>query len=156
MTSEHEAITTLCQRLGEAHATKDAAAIVSCYAENAVLYGLAPPLASCGMSPADTAAWLATWDGPILVDVADVDLVVDEAIAWTTALNRMRGVKTDGAQVDLWFRTTMCFRKIGGAWKIVHDHSSTPFYMDGSFRATVDLTPAAAVAWDASAVPAGT
>ncbi|MGB5252109.1 MAG: nuclear transport factor 2 family protein, partial [Sedimenticolaceae bacterium] len=104
----------------------------------------------------DTAAWLATWDGPILVDAADVDLVVDEAIAWTTALNRMRGVKTDGSQVDLWFRTTMCFRKIEGAWKIVHDHSSTPFYMDGSFRAAVDLTPAAAVAWDASVVPAGT
>lgn len=26
-------------------------------------------------------------------------------------------------------------------WRIVHQHESTPFYMDGSFTAAVDLTP---------------
>jgi PhnB protein len=30
---------------------------------------------------------------------------------------------------------------VRGAWKIVHEHSSTPFYMDGSYRAAVDLKP---------------
>jgi ketosteroid isomerase-like protein len=29
----------------------------------------------------------------------------------------------------------------GGAWQIVHEHISTPFYMDGSLKAAVDLTP---------------
>jgi PhnB protein len=26
-------------------------------------------------------------------------------------------------------------------WKIAHEHDSVPFYMDGSFKASIDLTP---------------
>jgi ketosteroid isomerase-like protein len=36
---------------------------------------------------------------------------------------------------------TLCLTKVDGAWLIEHEHTSTPFYMDGSFRAAVDLTP---------------
>jgi ketosteroid isomerase-like protein len=50
----------------------------------------------------------------------------------------MRG-RQGGEDQDLWFRTTMCLRKINARWRIVHDHSSVPFYMDGSYRAAVDL-----------------
>jgi PhnB protein len=54
----------------------------------------------------------------------------------------MSGTKTDGEKVDMWLRATLCFRKIGGhQWKIVHEHESVPFYMDGSYKAAVDLTP---------------
>ena len=42
---------------------------------------------------------------------------------------------------DIWFRATMGLRKTGGRWLIVHDHSSVPFYMDGSYRAAMDLQP---------------
>jgi ketosteroid isomerase-like protein len=38
-------------------------------------------------------------------------------------------------------RSTLCFRREGGAWKIAHAHTSVPFHMDGSFRAAVDLEP---------------
>jgi ketosteroid isomerase-like protein len=38
-------------------------------------------------------------------------------------------------------RSTVCFRKIAGEWMVVHEHSSVPFYMDGSYRAAVDLQP---------------
>lgn len=31
--------------------------------------------------------------------------------------------------------------KSDGAWRIAHRHESVPFYMDGSNRAAVDLTP---------------
>jgi ketosteroid isomerase-like protein len=33
------------------------------------------------------------------------------------------------------------FRKIDGKWAIAHEHSSVPFYMDGSYKAAVDLKP---------------
>jgi ketosteroid isomerase-like protein len=36
---------------------------------------------------------------------------------------------------------TLGCRRIDGAWKIVHEHASVPFAMDGSFRALVDLKP---------------
>jgi hypothetical protein len=33
----------------------------------------------------------------------------------------------------------MCLRRVDGRWRIVHDHSSVPFYLDGSYRAAVEL-----------------
>ena len=40
-------------------------------------------------------------------------------------------------------RATVCLRKVGGEWKIVHEHESVPFYMDGSQRPAFDLAPPA-------------
>ena len=31
--------------------------------------------------------------------------------------------------------------QIGGTWLITHEHNSTPFYMDGSDKAALDLHP---------------
>jgi ketosteroid isomerase-like protein len=42
---------------------------------------------------------------------------------------------------DLWFRLTLGLRSIGGRWKLLHEHESVPFYMDGSYKAAVDLRP---------------
>ncbi|MFD1049121.1 nuclear transport factor 2 family protein, partial [Kibdelosporangium lantanae] len=42
---------------------------------------------------------------------------------------------------DLWFRVTYGLRKVDGDWKITHEHQSTPFHMDGSLKAAVDLNP---------------
>jgi hypothetical protein len=28
-----------------------------------------------------------------------------------------------------------------GEWKIEHEHESEPFYLDGGFKAAIDLTP---------------
>ena len=61
--------------------------------------------------------------------------------AYGFGLSHMTGTKTNGHEGDLWSRETLGFRKVGGAWKIAHEHSSVPFYMDGSFRAAVDLKP---------------
>jgi ketosteroid isomerase-like protein len=41
---------------------------------------------------------------------------------------------------DLWVRWTACFRSIGGAWLIVHDHVSVPTDF-GHGRARLDLVP---------------
>ncbi len=141
MTDERAEIEALLQGLGRAHFEKDADAIVSCYAPGAVIYGLAPPLRD-DIDREGIAAWLDTWDGPIRIDAADHTLTVGDGLAWSTAINRMRGTKTDGTEEDLWFRTTMCMQKGADGWRIAHDHSSTPFYMDGSLRAAVDLVPA--------------
>jgi len=53
----------------------------------------------------------------------------------------MTGTKTDGEQVDLWFRSTVGFRRAPVGWQITHEHDSTPFHMDGSGRAATDLSP---------------
>ena len=44
-----------------------------------------------------------------------------------------RNARSTAESSDVWFRHTFGLRKIGGDWKIVHEHESVPFYMDGSF-----------------------
>lgn len=127
--------------LERGHADKDAQAILACYTPDALIYNLAPPLQGRGLDRGDTEAWLATWEGPVRVSSADAELEEGADLAWSTALNRMRGRKTDGETVDLWFRATLCFRKFEDGWLIVHEHTSVPFYMDGSNRASTDLQP---------------
>ena len=137
-TTSRAEIEALFQELARAHAEHDADAIVAAYAPDAVIFDLAPPLARRGMKRDSVAAWLAGWDEPIKIDARDVDLAVDGDLAFVSALHRMRG-RIGGEAQDMWYRTTMCLRRISGRWRIVHDHSSVPFYMDGSFRAAVDL-----------------
>jgi ketosteroid isomerase-like protein len=86
------------------------------------------------------AAWLAGWAGPIRIDARDVSLTVEGNLAFVSAFNRIRGRQGNEDQ-DIWYRTTVCLRKTDGRWHTVHEHTSVPFYMDGSYRAAVDLKP---------------
>jgi len=49
--------------------------------------------------------------------------------------------KAAGRPISFWMRATMCFERIDGAWRFVHEHTSVPFYMDGSLRPAFDLLP---------------
>jgi len=111
------------------------------YADDIVSYYLAPPLQHVGANKAAVQAWFDTWNGPISWVVQDLHVETGGDVAYAHGLSHMTGTKTDGQKVDLWARTTLCFGRIGGVWKITHDHASVPFYMDGSFKAAVDLKP---------------
>jgi PhnB protein len=119
---------------------KNAGGVVSCRTDDYVQYSLAPPLSHVS-DPGNIAGWFATWQGPVGINVRDLRMVIGGDTAFSFGLSHMTGTKTDGIEVDLWFRETLCFRKTNGSWKIAHEHSSVPFYMDGSFRAAVDLKP---------------
>jgi ketosteroid isomerase-like protein len=117
---------------------------------NAVLAGgitafeLAPPLALEGVAARDDEAldaWLQNWVGPIDIEVRALQVVASGSAGFAYGFNRLHGTQAGGRTVDFWFRSTLGFRKIDGAWKIVHAHSSVPFYMDGTFRAALDLKP---------------
>ena len=53
-------------------------------------------------------------------------------------------MRQGGREQDLWFRATTCLRKAGTRWRIVHEHASVPFHMDGSYRTTLVGTDAVA------------
>ena len=36
---------------------------------------------------------------------------------------------------------TTALARAGDGWRVIHDHVSVPFYMDGSDRAAIDLEP---------------
>lgn len=126
-----------------AHAlrNKDANGVLSNYAPHLVHFSLAPPLVSTASDAKGLNAWFATWQGTIGYQIRELRITGSGDVAFSHSLNRMHGTKTDGAKADLWFRHTLCFRKIGGKWKIAHEHESVPFYMDGSFKAAIELKP---------------
>ena len=111
------------------------------FADDVVSYDLDPPLQHIGPGREAMQEWFDTWDGPIAFAMADLTVETGGDIAFAYGLAHMTGSKKDGAQVDLWMRCTAGLRRIGGAWRITHQHGSVPFYMDGSFKAAVDLKP---------------
>jgi uncharacterized protein (TIGR02246 family) len=123
--------------------SKDLDGVVARYTRDILMFDLAPPLQNEGLKTIRKGLeeWFATWDGPIRLKIFDLRVTADEKIAYCTSLQRMSGTKTDGQKSDLWFRSTMCLQKIDGTFRIAHEHSSTPFYMDGSGRAALDLKP---------------
>jgi PhnB protein len=120
---------------------KDLDAVVSRYAADSVTFDLAPPLVSTGADAEGLQAWFSTWRGPLGYEIRDLNITVGGDAAFAHSLNRLSGTKTDGEKADVWFRQTLCFRRSGGEWRIAHQHESVPFYMDGSYRAAVDLKP---------------
>jgi len=143
MTSAPNAETGIEQAIGARNAAlsaKDAGGVIASGAPGFVSYSLAPPLQEAG-GEGGLDAWFDTWNGPIGYALQGLKITAGDEVGFAHGLVHMTGRKTDGEVVDLWFRETLGLKLIGGAWKIVHEHSSVPSYMDGSFRAAVDLTP---------------
>ena len=117
--------------------------LVSHYAPDAVTADLAPPLWNRGADALrkNFGEWFRSWIGPIGFEMRDVHVTTSGDVAFARMLNHIQGMRTNGDATDVWVRATVCFRKIGGEWKVAHEHVSVPFYMDGSFRAAVDLKP---------------
>lgn len=142
--TDHAQIEDVLNSFTGALRARDARAAVAVYTRDAVAYDLAPPLrieAKDLRDPAHIQQWFDTWSSAIVSEPHDLEIVVSDEIAYALALIHMTGTKTDGEQVDLWFRSTVCFRHEAGAWKISHVHNSVPFAMDGSSRALLDLKP---------------
>jgi len=122
---------------------KDVDRLLSHYAYDNVSFDLAPPLQHVGAAAQRKGldAWFPTFRGPVGYETRDVDITASEELAFCRSLNRISGSRTNGEETDVWVRATLCFRKLDGEWKIVQEHLSVPFYMDGSERAATNLTP---------------
>jgi PhnB protein len=122
---------------------RDLAALLSHYAADIRSFDLAPPLEHAGTEALrkGLGEWLPTFQGPIGYELRDVRITAGGDVAFSHSLAHMTGTKTSGEEMNIWVRVTVCFRKLDGDWKVVHEHASVPFYMDGSLRAAVDLTP---------------
>lgn len=137
-------IRTLIDNHVKAIREKDAGAVVSHYAADSVMFILAPPLQyTSDNSPGRQGVedWFASFEGALDYEIRDLNITAGDDVALCHSLNRMSGTKTDGEKMDMWVRETVCFRKIDGRWQIAHEHESVPFYMDGSYKAAVDLKP---------------
>ena len=124
---------------------KDSARAIACLADDVVAFELAPPLSLGSEAVRDEsafAAWLAGFE-EIGVDMRDLVIEAGDRIGFARAVHHLTGTRVGGRPVSLWLRSTLCFRRELGGWRIAHAHSSVPMLMDGSFRAATDLEPGA-------------
>jgi ketosteroid isomerase-like protein len=140
--SDEAEILALGAALHKAHLEKSPEGIAAPYAPHAVIYDLEPPLAHDGISVERKRRWLDTWDSPVELVARDFKVVVSGDHAYGYGYLRLAGKKKGvDHPVSFWMRATMGFERIDGAWRIVHEHHSVPFYMDGSLRPAFDLEP---------------
>jgi ketosteroid isomerase-like protein len=140
--ASQEEIRSIIDDRADAIRRKDADRVAMHYAPDAVRYSLAPPLRSDGSLKDELMSWFATFEGEIGCEMRDLSIESDGELSYCHGLAHLTGRKTDGEDVDVWFRETLCLKSVDGRWKITHDHESVPFYMDGSLKAAVDLKPA--------------
>ena len=141
---DQEDIAAIITRFEHAVLARDADAVFADYADDPVAYDLAPPLEIHGARVTDHEGlrqWFATWDGPIRMTSRPATVLVDGDLGVLFTLQNMQGIRKGEGEVDLWFRCTLAVRRIAGAWKIVHIHTSVPMAVDGSGKAETGLSP---------------
>ncbi len=77
---------------------------------------------------------------PSFFEIHDLDITARDGLAFCHALNRCGGTGEDGQEKVCWMRMTVCYGKIDGDWKVVHEHFSSPFDMQ-SGKALFELQP---------------
>ncbi|MGA2216699.1 MAG: nuclear transport factor 2 family protein [Terracidiphilus sp.] len=141
--SEDEAdILALVASMLRANHDKNAAVFSATFAPDAAVFNLAPPLVHHGINLEEKQAWYDSWTTPVDVEARDLKVSVSGDLAFCHGFLRLTGTKK-GAEggVNFWMRETLCLERQGSEWKIVHEHTSVPFYMDGTLRPAFDLRP---------------
>jgi ketosteroid isomerase-like protein len=136
-------IRALIERRMEAIRNKDAAAAIECLSEAVVAFEMVPPLALPMGAARDEhgfTAWLSSFED-IEVELHDLAIHADSHLAFAHSLNRLAGTRVGGAAVDLWMRSTLGLRREAEGWRIVHAHTSVPFYPGPEPKAALDLQP---------------
>ena len=110
---------------------KDAEALAAPFTSGALVFDLIEPLQAIGPDAVRARAeqWLSSFEGPLAFEVRDLNVTAGEDVAFCHSLNGVRGTKRNGEKIQMWWRATVCFRRIAGKWKVVHEHSSVPFNM---------------------------
>ena len=70
----------------------------------------------------------------------DLSFATGDGVAFSHSLNRVSATRTHGKKLDMWWRSTVCYRKIDGRWLVTHEHNSVPFDVE-SGKASLDLKP---------------
>src|SRR6202035_4030437 len=119
----------LLENWASAIRAKDIDARMSNYAPNVSLFDVVGPLEHFGKEAIRQRAieWFSTFDGPLEFEMHDLRISSDGDVAFSHSLNHVSGTKTDGNKLDMWWRATVCYRKMDDEWMVTHEHNSVPF-----------------------------
>ena len=141
-TADAGQIRTLIDEWAKAVRAKDASGSLSNYAPDVLLFDVIGPLRYIGLDAARKRSeqWLSSFRGPLGYEVRDLTIAAGDDVAFCHSLNHVSGTTMDGQELDMWWRSTICFHNIDGKWMVTHGHSSVPFNVESGI-ASLDLKP---------------
>ena len=121
---------------------KDSVGATSSIARDVLTFDVVNPLRHIGSTASRTRAeeWFSSFQDQIGYEIRDLDITAGDDVAFSHGLCHVSATKAGGGQLDMWWRTTVCFRKIDGTWMVTHEHNSVPFDPE-SGKASLDLKP---------------
>jgi uncharacterized protein (TIGR02246 family) len=127
--SRHQTeILALIERWTAAVRNEDRAAIRENHDADMLMFDVPPPFQSRGLD-----AYMATWETffstvekPVAFDFHDIEITAGEEVAFASAVGSCVYFTSKGKREPLQFRLTMGLRKVGGRWRVTHEHHSVP------------------------------
>jgi ketosteroid isomerase-like protein len=109
---------------------KDLDGIMKVYVPDAslVVFDIIPPREYVGATAfrKDWENFLAAFKGTWKFEISDLHIEADGTLGYSYSIQHLSGTSTKDQPVDLTWRDTAAYRKIGGNWLIVHEHGSVP------------------------------
>ena len=127
-------IKALEERFVAAFKAKDVDAIMKAYApdQRLVVFDVVPPRQYVGPAAyrKDWQTFLDSFEGPITVELSDLDVGADRNLAYSHSIQRVSGTDKQGKKLDLTVRVTDVYKKTRGQWLVIHEHVSVPVDLD--------------------------
>lgn len=122
-------IRALVQERVDAIAAREASVLVRREAPDVRTFNTLPPLEleGSGAVAAQLEAWFDGYSNGPRYEVHDLSVDSSDDLAFAAFVYRVSGTLLSGDAVDMWVRATLIYRRVDGAWRIVHDHESVPF-----------------------------
>lgn len=128
------AVQALEDQFAAAVRARDLDGIMKVYAPGSdlVVFDVVPPRQYVGVDAyrKDWKGFLDTFKGPIKFTVSDLSIDAGGKMAYSHSIQHISGTDTKGKPVDMTVRVTDVYRKLGGDWRVVHEHVSVPVNMD--------------------------
>jgi ketosteroid isomerase-like protein len=132
--TDEEQIRGVYERLISGCKAKDLDAIMKAYVadQSLLVFDALPPRQYVGAKAyrEDWEGFLAFFKGPVNCEFSELGVVADKMLGYSHTIFHTSGTDTKDKPVDLTMRVTDVYRKIGGTWKIVHEHISFPVDLD--------------------------
>lgn len=106
-------------------AAKDALDLQRDYADDVVLFDV-------GTQVTGRKAYGNLWEacfpyfGTIGIERRDTRIHLSGDLAVLFGYTRLTGARSDADAAKSWLRTTVCYRRVGERWQVVHEHVSLP------------------------------
>ncbi len=129
MNANQQAVRAHLDRWLQASRDFDLDGLRACYAPDMVSYDCHSAFQFRGIDPYGDhlAACYAHMVAPATLVVHELAIEADDNLAFCHMTMRCGCKSRAGTEHWSWLRSTVCMKKIGGQWRIVHDHCSAPF-----------------------------